>query len=164
MARPRRFTQAALIEALGASRGLVVLAARRLGCDRDTVYRYAGRYPKVAAALEEAREAQLDVTEGKLFKRIDEGELGAITFYLRTVGRGRGYGDKIDVAARVDAKIAGEEAWAKIQVTLMDALGPFPEARAAAAAALLALDAPAEKGRRRAGTAHPNGRAHPNGL
>src|SRR5262245_63765470 len=106
MARPRRYRQGEVAEAVRASRGLVTLAARRLGCDRDTVLRYAHRYPTVAAALADAREQQLDVTEARLFQAIDQGELGAITFYLRTVGRHRGYSERHEVAATVDGTLA----------------------------------------------------------
>src|SRR5262245_25844795 len=98
MARPRRCRQAEVAEAVRSSRGLVTLAARRLGCDRHTVLRYAEDYPTVAAALSDAREQQIDVAEAKLFQAIDEGELAAIQFYLRTVGRHRGYSERHEVA------------------------------------------------------------------
>src|SRR5215831_13929586 len=98
MARRRRYAQAEVAEALRAARGLVVVAARRLGCNRNTVLNYVDRYPSVAEALSEARELQLDVTEARLFQAIDQGELAAITFYLRTVGRHRGYSERHEVA------------------------------------------------------------------
>src|SRR5262245_39155763 len=141
MARPRRYRQGEVAEAVRASRGLVTLAARRLGCDRDTVLRYAHRYPTVAAALADAREQQLDVTEARLFQAIDQGELGAITFYLRTVGRHRGYSERHEVA--VDGRVAVAAEAQQARTVLMLALAPFPEARVAAAAALMALASPA---------------------
>src|SRR5262245_28606161 len=106
MARRRRYTQAEVAEAVRASRGLVTLAARRLDCNRGTILDYAHRYSAVAEALADAREQQLDVAEAKLFQAIDGGELAAITFYLRTVGRHRGYSERHEVA--VDGKVAVE--------------------------------------------------------
>src|SRR5262245_30739542 len=137
MARPRRYSQHEVAEALRANRGLVTLAARRLGCSRRTIANYVDRCPGVAEALTEAREAQLDVAEARLFQAIDEGELAAITFYLRTVGRHRGYSERHEVA--VDGKVAVQAEAQQARTVLMLALQPFPEARTAAAAALLAL-------------------------
>ena len=170
MARRRRYAQAEVAEALRAARGLVVVAARRLGCNRNTVLNYVDRYPSVAEALSEARELQLDVSEARLFQAIDQGELAAITFYLRTVGRHRGYSERHEVA--VDGKVAVEAEAAELRVVLLTALQPFPLARAAAAAALLALDAPRPAGGRvdtatlsAPPTTHRNGHgdAHPRG-
>jgi|SRR5262245_22823229 len=167
MARPRRYTPAKVAEAVRSSRGLLTLAARRLGCDRHTVLRYAEHYPTVAAALSDAREQQIDVAEAKLFEAIDGGELAAITFYLRTVGRHRGYGDRTEVA--VDGRVAVEAEAQQARTVLMLALQPFPEAKVAAAAALMALASPAAPNgapgaRETSGeagwlrqTAHPNG-------
>src|SRR5262245_55682098 len=167
MARPHRYRQIEVAEAVRASRGLVTLAARRLGCDRKTVLRYADRYPNVAEALEEARELQLDVSEARLFQAIEQGESWAIQFHLRTVGRHRGYSERHEVA--VDGKLAVEAEAAELRLVLLTALQPFPLAREAAAAALLALDAPRPAGENVASSnvfpappAHCNGH-RPNG-
>jgi hypothetical protein len=61
----------------------------------------------VKAALEEARETNLDAAEAGLMQFVagkapgqSPGQrLDAIKFFLRTVGRLRGYGDRIDVNA-----------------------------------------------------------------
>src|SRR5262245_45032166 len=113
MARRRRYAQAEVAEALRASRGLAAVAARRLGCSRSTVFNYVDRYPRAAEALTDARELQLDLTEAKLFQAIDGGELAAITFYLRTVGRHRGYSERHEVA--VDGRVAVEAEAAEVR-------------------------------------------------
>lgn len=139
MAR-ERYSQKQVAEAIRATRGLTTLAARRLGCDRSTVDNYCARYPAVRAAQDEARSQQLDITEAKLFAAIDAGELPAILFYLRTVGRRRGYGDRLEVDATVDVLVSQE--WLTARAVLLDALAAYPDAAVAVAGALARLEAP----------------------
>ena len=90
--RKPKFTQKEVIEALKSSGGIISLAARKLGCSRTTIYNYIHRYAKVREAYEEITETWLDIAEMKLFQKILEGDLRAITFYLRNKGASRGYG------------------------------------------------------------------------
>jgi len=96
MARPQRYTPAQVIAALDEAKGLVSLAAKRLGCDPDTVQRYCQRYPRVQAAKEAHRGEMLDQAELWLWHAIQGGEPWAITFALRTLGRNRGYGPRME--------------------------------------------------------------------
>ena len=96
MARPRRYTAAQMIEALTESQGMVYLAAQRLGCDPDTVGRYCQRYPSVQAVREAQRGLLLDTAESQLWQAVEQGEAWAIQFCLRTIGRDRGYSEKLE--------------------------------------------------------------------
>src|SRR5689334_6430392 len=87
----------AITSALQRARGMITMAARLLNCTRQTIYNAIRTYPEVKEALDEAREMQLDTTELKLFGAIDKGEAWAITLYLKTQGRKRGYVEKVDV-------------------------------------------------------------------
>ena len=49
------FTQAQVARALTATGGFVTSAAKRLGCDPKTVYRYMERYASLKDVLGEAR-------------------------------------------------------------------------------------------------------------
>src|SRR5262245_22642935 len=107
----QRYTAQQVIDALTATRGLVTLAAKRLGCDTDTIRNYAKRYPSVAKVKAEAREEVLDIAEAQLFLKIQQGDPWAIGLYLRTVGRSRGYGESLNLhveITRVAAKVAQE--------------------------------------------------------
>ena len=109
-ARPR-YTAQQVIEALQATRGLVYLAAQRLGCDPDTIMNYCRRYPTVEQAKHDARGALLDLAEAKLFLAVQRGDAWAITFCLKTVGRNRGYGERLDLNVSIQAaaaKVAAE--------------------------------------------------------
>ena len=95
------FTTDEVIAALEEEGGVLLYAAQRLGCNRDTVARYVQTYPQVAEALESILQSTLDVAERTLFqgvkaekKVVDAGETCALTatrMLLRTKGRGRGY-------------------------------------------------------------------------
>lgn len=92
-----RYTPAQILNALSQSRGMVTAAARLLHCGRQCIYDYKAKYPEIDQALLDEREMQLDRTELKLFAAIDKGEGWAITLYLKTIGRSRGYIEKQDI-------------------------------------------------------------------
>jgi hypothetical protein len=107
----QRYKPAQVIAALAHTRGMVYLAAERLGCDPDTVYNYAKRYASVRDAIAKYRGKTTDIAELKLYEAISDGSLPAIMFYLRTQGRERGYVEKFDVSILVQqaaAKVAQE--------------------------------------------------------
>jgi hypothetical protein len=84
-----------VIEALRAHHGLLVLTAGALGCNRQTLYNYAQRYPAVAEAIAEERERLVDLAEQGLIHHLREESPWAIALVLKTLGRTRGYGDRL---------------------------------------------------------------------
>jgi hypothetical protein len=111
MASRHRYTAQQVIDALRANRGLVSLAAQKLQCDVDTVQNYCKRFPTVEAAKQESRVSLLDLAESRLWEAIDRGEAWAVAFCLKTIGRSRGYGERLDVNVSIQAaaqKVAAE--------------------------------------------------------
>lgn len=96
-----RYTCAQVIDAIQATKGMLTIAAKRLGCAPDTVYRYVREYPTVAAALKAERDGVTDMAELSLYKAIQGGEGWAVCFYLKTQGRERGYIERHEVDARI---------------------------------------------------------------
>lgn len=114
----QRYTAEQVCEAIRRAGGVIAVAAQALGCDRKTVYNYAKRYTTVQEAMDEANETNLDVAEaglaafmrGQVTETIDgvrttrsvddRTRLDALKFYLRTKGRLRGYGDRMEVTGR----------------------------------------------------------------
>jgi hypothetical protein len=86
-----------VIDALRAHHGLLVLTADALGCNRQTLYNYAQRYPAVAEAIAEERERLVDLAEQGLIHHLQEESPWAISLVLRTLGRTRGYGEHLPV-------------------------------------------------------------------
>lgn len=82
-----------IIAAIKAERGFITRAAQRLGCSRRTMYRYIHKHPTVEQALDAERNKRHDYVEDKLMRVIQDGSVPAIMFYLRTIGRERGYGE-----------------------------------------------------------------------
>lgn len=97
LVKPQRYTADQVVEALTATKGMITLTARKLGCNPQTVRNYVTRYPSVAQAMREAREGFLDMTELALQKAVQNGEGWAIAFTLRTIGRHRGYVERTEV-------------------------------------------------------------------
>ena len=73
---------------------VVTSAAKRLGCNPKTVYRSIERYPALKDVLSEARESSVDLAESKLMEAIEEGNITAIIFFLKTRGKSRGYSER----------------------------------------------------------------------
>lgn len=99
-----RYTPAQVADALHATKGLVSLAAKRLGCGPDTVRGYIKRHPTVAQALYDEREALVDVGELSLYKAVQAGEPWAVALLLRTLGKGRGYVERAEISLVDEAK------------------------------------------------------------
>jgi len=80
-----------MIQAIKDSRGFVSKAADLCGVSRGTFYNYLKKYATVQEALEDEREKRTDFVENKLMGAINEGNITAIIFYLKTQAKGRGY-------------------------------------------------------------------------
>jgi len=91
MPSKQRYTPEEVMDALKATKGMVFLAARHLGCDHDTVLNYCKRYPKVEAMKKAMRGELVDLAEIKLYQSIQNGEPWGIAFALKTIGKDRGY-------------------------------------------------------------------------
>ena len=97
MATRQKFSQQQVIDALRETKGMIYLAAKRLGCDAKTIYNYRDRYPAVRAEMEQQDGEVDDAAEMVLYKAIMAGEPWAVQFRLRTKGKGRGYVERAEV-------------------------------------------------------------------
>lgn len=92
-----KYTTAQMIEALREKHGNLSAAARFLGCSRNTISRYIEQYPTVKAVADEERETLIDFAENQLFKQVQDGNITAIIFTLKTIGKSRGYVERQEV-------------------------------------------------------------------
>lgn len=92
-----KFTAPQIINALREKHGNLSAAARFLGCDRHTVARYINLYPSVKSVADEERETLIDFAENQLFKQVQDGNITAIIFTLKTIGKSRGYVERQEV-------------------------------------------------------------------
>jgi hypothetical protein len=105
MANKPRYTAAQVIAALRETKGMIFLAAKRLGCDPDTVQNYCKRYPTVQAAKDAERGEMVDTAELKLWQSIQNGEAWGITLALKTIGKDRGYVERVEQTGKDGAPL-----------------------------------------------------------
>lgn len=104
----RSITNADIEAALRRTKGMIYLAARELQCQPSTIYRRLARSPELKE-LHEALHGEVgDVAELKLYQSIQDGDLRAIAFYLRTKGKHRGYVERQEVSGPDGGAIAVE--------------------------------------------------------
>ena len=92
-----KYTTAQMIEALREKHGNLSAAARFLGCSRETVRRYISTYSTVQSVADEERETLIDFAENQLFQQVKDGNITAIIFTLKTIGKHRGYVERQEV-------------------------------------------------------------------
>lgn len=84
--------------ALRQTGGINKLAAQKLGCHPRTIRNRILADPELREAVKEIKEDTLDLAEATLIKKIKEGDLRAVFYYLNAMGRERGWGPMIYVA------------------------------------------------------------------
>jgi len=82
--------------ALEASKGNIAVAARNLGFNRANIYKFLQRNPELYEMVEDARETRIDNAEDKLGEAVERGEAWAVCFLLKTLGRNRGYVERLE--------------------------------------------------------------------
>ena len=95
-AKKRKRTMKKILEALAESKGIVSYACEKVGISRKSFYQWLKEDEEFSSAVEEITEATLDKVEAKLLEQINDDNLTAIIFYLKTKGRKRGYVEQID--------------------------------------------------------------------
>jgi hypothetical protein len=95
---PRRlvYTNEQIIAALRETKGLVYLAAKRIGCDPTTIYDRAKRSAAVARTIRNERGEVVDTAELTLYNAILAVEPWAIQLTLKTLGKDRGYVERTE--------------------------------------------------------------------
>lgn len=90
-----KFTHEEIIIALSKA-GTISGAAIILGCDRSTVATYQNKHPEIRAAVIEAKEKLLDIAESELMKNVKRGHPSSVFFTLKTLGKNRGYVERVE--------------------------------------------------------------------
>ena len=87
----------ALKRAINNYKGNVSDIAQSFGCTRQTIYNHLKDDEKMWTLLHDARETIIDLAESKLVKLIEQENVPAVMFALRTIGRSRGYVEKTEI-------------------------------------------------------------------
>lgn len=103
----RKFTKEQIIKAL-VKTGTKSGAAQALKCDRATITRAIDEDPEIAKAVEEAKEILIDLAETALMKNVQDGHHPAVAFVLKTLGKERGYVERIENTGKGGGPIESE--------------------------------------------------------
>lgn len=104
--RPAELTDEQIAHALRLQRGNISAAAEALGVARSTIHRRINTNPELDAICTDARENLIDVAENALLKLINEGNVAAVIFALKTQGRSRGYSERLEITGKDGEAIA----------------------------------------------------------
>ena len=83
--------------------GNVSATCSALKIDRNTFSTWRKEYPELAQKLNEVDESLIDFSESKLLEQINDGNLTAIIFHLKTKGKNRGYVETSEVNNNINA-------------------------------------------------------------
>lgn len=103
--KKRDVTAERIIKAAKDSKGLLTTIARKARVSHMTLWRYTRDYPSVKEAIEDSQEILYDLVESKLYKLIEEENITAIIFFLKTRCKHRGYVEKQEIETPKDVTI-----------------------------------------------------------
>tara|TARA_R110000823_G_scaffold312759_1_gene439689 strand:- start:3588 stop:3950 length:363 start_codon:yes stop_codon:yes gene_type:complete len=95
MTKHNKYTEEEVEKAL-VKAATVTGAAQILSCQRSTIYNYMEKYPALNNAISDAREQMLDVAETALMTNIKDKHPSSVFFYLKTIGKNRGYVERVE--------------------------------------------------------------------
>lgn len=90
-----------MYEALTSQLGVVTAAAKLVGIDRTTHYKWLKEDENYKQWIEELPEIALDFAENALFKLMKTGTPSSIIFYLKTKGKERGYIERQEIESNI---------------------------------------------------------------
>lgn len=94
--------QEMFLEHFRKSHGIVSYACQQTGITRACYYKWRDSDPKFKERAEEIEEETIDIVESKLFSAINNDDLTAIIFYLKTKGKKRGYVERVEQDVNVN--------------------------------------------------------------
>lgn len=89
-----RFTEENVLAAIKGCRTIVSSVAKTLHCDWWTANKYISKWESTRQAYEAEKQISLDLAESALFQNVDNGDVGAIKYFLTKKAKERGYGDE----------------------------------------------------------------------
>lgn len=92
-----KVTKEQVMTALTETNAFMSGAANKLGMTTRGLRNYIQRYPDLQEHIEALREKRVDFAEGMLFRLIQEGNIAAIIFFLKTQAKHRGYTERQEI-------------------------------------------------------------------
>lgn len=92
----RHYTTNEIETALRNANGYITIAAQLVGCEPITIRRRVKASPLLTQLVEDLTDRRLDKAELALDKAIGKGEGWAVCFFLKTMGKKRGYVERVE--------------------------------------------------------------------
>lgn len=100
MGRYKKIPFEIIAETYAKKAGNISSTCSALNIDRNTFFKWRKDYEELNRALTDVEESLIDFSESKLLEQIQEGNLTAIIFHLKTKGKNRGYIERQEVTGR----------------------------------------------------------------
>lgn len=84
------------LKAFSDCKGIIAYACEMTGISRQCYYNWLDNDEEFAQKCSDVQESSIDLVEAKLLNAINDDNLTAIIFYLKTKGKKRGYVEQID--------------------------------------------------------------------
>ena len=94
-----------VLNALEETHGIITEACRKVGYTRSAFYTAMDKDPKFKKAVEDIQEQAIDYVESKLFENIQNKNVTAQIFYLKTKAKHRGYIERQEVQQETTGSI-----------------------------------------------------------
>jgi hypothetical protein len=86
-----------LLAALEQTLGVVTSACKKAGVDRRDYYEWMKGDPEFKEAADKIGDIAFDFVESSLYKQIQENNVAATIFWLKTKGRSKGYSERLEL-------------------------------------------------------------------
>lgn len=84
-------------EAIKAKDGNLAEAARALNISRTALYKKIDAYPELREVVTDAREELKDIAQSVLRKKLNEDDITAAIFVLKSLGKNEGWSERLEV-------------------------------------------------------------------
>ena len=101
--------------------GSISQACNKVGISRRTYYNWIGQDDKFSEAVEEVQESLVDFSESKLLMAINNNNITAIIFHLKTKGKSRGYVERQEITGH-DGRLIAEPSEKQVRNAAENAL------------------------------------------
>ena len=101
----KRITDETILKVFKSKVANISATCDALNIDRSTFYDWRSKYPELGEKLKDVEEGLIDFAETRLYEKVNDGDLTAIIFYLKTKGKKRGYIEGQEINANVSSDI-----------------------------------------------------------
>jgi hypothetical protein len=102
--------KAKMIHCLTENKGNVTNASKAVGIAPKTHYEWCKNDDDYKTEVDAVLNVAIDYVENKLFERIEQGDTTATIFYLKTIGKRRGYVERAEVTGKDGKDLIPEKA------------------------------------------------------